>query len=76
MLSLDFTSVKFIHLMRMPSSTQDEGSDLSDTETLPNKQGNDCPGDADQIDITAQNDSPITTHFYFNTCLESPTPQT
>ena len=41
--------------------TQGGGSKISDTEILPEKQGDDCPDDADQIDISAQNDSPIAT---------------
>ena len=55
MLSLDFVSVEFIHLIVMLSQLRVE--DLKYLTHL----GDDSPDDADQIDISAQNDSPIAT---------------
>jgi len=44
--------------MPFPLRVEDE---IADIEILPEKQGGDCPDDADHIDISAQNDSPIAT---------------
>ena len=54
--------------------SQGGGFEVSDTEILPEKQGDDCSDNADQIDISAQNDCPIATSTSAH-ALSSP-PQT